>query len=165
MEFNVIKPLSANFTKWSNTLKQFFGKLPTNCLSLFDHLVGLALKGLILRNSLWTWPEGNMNTIPLFFSVFRFTGIVMLQFSIRYLVAKSNNSFKYFTFRSSLRFPTNDCFLFRVRLCWCSGLGTFYSFHMNSYSLQMYWYWHFDGSLVFRSINVLMVVTLRRSFY
>ena len=39
-------PLSANPTKWSNTLKQFVGKLPTNCLSVFDHFVGLALKGL-----------------------------------------------------------------------------------------------------------------------
>ena len=42
----LLNPLSANFTKWSNTLKQFDGKLPTNCLSLFDHFVGLALKGL-----------------------------------------------------------------------------------------------------------------------
>ena len=33
-------------TKWSNTLKQFVGKLPTNCLSVFDHFVILALKGL-----------------------------------------------------------------------------------------------------------------------
>ena len=39
-------PLSANFTESSNTLKQFVGKLPTNCLSLFDHFVGLELKGL-----------------------------------------------------------------------------------------------------------------------
>ena len=30
-------PLSANLTKWSNTLKQFVGNLPTNCLSVFDH--------------------------------------------------------------------------------------------------------------------------------
>ena len=38
---------SANFTKWSNTLKQFVGNLLTNCLSVFDHFVGLAaLKGL-----------------------------------------------------------------------------------------------------------------------
>ena len=36
--------LSTNLTKWSNTLKQFVGNLPTNCLSLFDHFVGLALK-------------------------------------------------------------------------------------------------------------------------
>ena len=33
-------------TKWSNTLKQFVTKLPSNCLSVFDHFVGLALKGL-----------------------------------------------------------------------------------------------------------------------
>ena len=33
-----LNPLSANFTKWSNTLKQ---------LSVFDHFVGLALKWLI----------------------------------------------------------------------------------------------------------------------
>ena len=39
-------PLSANPTKWSNTLKQFFDNLPTNCLSVFDHSVKLALKGL-----------------------------------------------------------------------------------------------------------------------
>ena len=41
-------PLSANPTKWSNTLKQFVGKLPANCLSVFDHFVGFALKGLVL---------------------------------------------------------------------------------------------------------------------
>ena len=43
-----VNPLSANPTKWSNTLKQFVGKLPTNCLNVFDHFVGLALKGLNL---------------------------------------------------------------------------------------------------------------------
>ena len=43
-----LNPLSANITKWSNTLKQFVDKMPTNCLSVFDHFVGLALKGLIL---------------------------------------------------------------------------------------------------------------------
>ena len=42
-----IIPLSANPTKWSNTLKQSVGNLPTNCLSVFDHFVGLALKGLL----------------------------------------------------------------------------------------------------------------------
>ena len=44
-----LNPLSANLTKWSNTLKQFVGKLPANCLSVFDHFVGLALKGLIYQ--------------------------------------------------------------------------------------------------------------------
>ena len=43
---NVVNPLSVNITKWSITLKQFVGRLPTNCLSMFDHFVGLALKGL-----------------------------------------------------------------------------------------------------------------------
>ena len=39
-------PLSAKFIKWSNTLKQIVGKLPTICLSVFDHFSGLAFKGL-----------------------------------------------------------------------------------------------------------------------
>ena len=47
-----INPLSANPTKWPNTLKQFFDKLPTNCLSVFDHFVGLALKGGKLSTSI-----------------------------------------------------------------------------------------------------------------
>ena len=44
----VFNRLSANPTKWSNTLKQFVGKLPTNCLSVFDLFVGVGLKGLKL---------------------------------------------------------------------------------------------------------------------
>ena len=47
-EKNSFSPLNANSTKWSSTLKQFVGKLPTNCLSVFDHFVALALKGLCL---------------------------------------------------------------------------------------------------------------------
>ena len=39
---------SANPTKWSNTFKQFVGSLPTNCLSVFDHFVGLAFEGLMI---------------------------------------------------------------------------------------------------------------------
>ena len=42
-----LNPLSAKFIKWSNTLKQIVGKLPTICLSVFDHFSGLALKGLM----------------------------------------------------------------------------------------------------------------------
>ena len=41
-----INPLSANFPKRSNTPKQFIDKLCTNCLSVFDHFVGMALKEL-----------------------------------------------------------------------------------------------------------------------
>ena len=48
MNLKVINPLSANPTKWSNTLRQFVGRLLTNCFSVFDHFVGLALNGLIV---------------------------------------------------------------------------------------------------------------------
>ena len=46
LSFCFVNPLSENFTKWSNTFKQFVGNLPANRLSVFDHFVGLALKGL-----------------------------------------------------------------------------------------------------------------------
>ena len=38
-----INSLSANPTKWSNTLKKFVGNSPTNGLSVCDHFGGLAL--------------------------------------------------------------------------------------------------------------------------
>ena len=44
---NHISPLNANPEKWSNTLKQIVGNLPTICLSVFDHFMNLALKGLV----------------------------------------------------------------------------------------------------------------------
>ena len=40
---SVVNPLSANPTRWPNTLKQFISSLPMNCLSGFDHFVKLAL--------------------------------------------------------------------------------------------------------------------------
>ena len=43
LKFN---PLNTNPGKWSNTIKQFVGKLPMNCLSMFDFFMGLALEGL-----------------------------------------------------------------------------------------------------------------------
>ena len=46
--FFLFNPLNANPEKWSNTLKQIVGKLPTICLSVFDHFMNLALKGLTL---------------------------------------------------------------------------------------------------------------------
>ena len=36
----VVNPFSTNPTKWSNTLRQFV----SNCLSVFDHFVGLGLQ-------------------------------------------------------------------------------------------------------------------------
>ena len=41
-----LNPLSTNPTKWLYTPKHIVIKLPTNCLSVFDHFVGLELKGL-----------------------------------------------------------------------------------------------------------------------
>ena len=55
-----VNPLSAKLTKWTNTLKQFVGNLPTNCLSLFGHVMGLALKGLNVK----CWRESvNINVV------------------------------------------------------------------------------------------------------
>ena len=45
-----VNTLSANPTKWSNTPKTIRRQEPTNCLSVFDHFGGLALKGLIVSN-------------------------------------------------------------------------------------------------------------------
>ena len=73
-----VNPLNANPTKRSNTLKQFVGKLPTNCLSMLDHFVGLALKGLMqcylmilsqilllqfLTDKWWIWTSIKYNLI------------------------------------------------------------------------------------------------------
>ena len=44
--WTIVNPSSANPTKWPSTLKQLVGILPKNYLSVFDHFVGLALKGL-----------------------------------------------------------------------------------------------------------------------
>ena len=49
MELYIFNPLSTHFSKWSNTLKQFVGNLPTNFWSVFGHFVGLALKRLALQ--------------------------------------------------------------------------------------------------------------------
>ena len=56
-------PLSANFTKWSNTLKQFVNSLLTNCLSVSDHIKELVLKGLIYRKLIWSWSVQDVRLI------------------------------------------------------------------------------------------------------
>ena len=53
----VVNPWSANLTKWSNTLKQVLGNLPMNCLSVFDHFMGLALKGFTIFANVWLGSE------------------------------------------------------------------------------------------------------------
>ena len=49
-----LKLFSSNPAKRSNTLKQC-RLLPTNCLGVFDHFVGLALKGSIGKFVVITW--------------------------------------------------------------------------------------------------------------
>ena len=44
----ITNSLSTNPTKWSNT-QTIRWLLPTNCLGVFDHVVGLAFKGLIIK--------------------------------------------------------------------------------------------------------------------
>ena len=44
--YTSLTPISANIKKWSNTLKQFVGKLATYCLTVLDLFMGLPLKGL-----------------------------------------------------------------------------------------------------------------------
>ena len=50
-----LNPLSANFTKCSNKMVKFGSKLQKNCLSVFDHFVGLALKGLRCLNQIFRY--------------------------------------------------------------------------------------------------------------
>ena len=54
MERWIFNSLSANPTKWSNT-QAIRWLLPTNFLSVFNHFVGLAPKGLNLILILDTW--------------------------------------------------------------------------------------------------------------
>ena len=54
---NDITPLSANPTKWLNTLKQFVGSILTNCLSVFDHFVKLVHKELKTHIVLYVYQE------------------------------------------------------------------------------------------------------------
>ena len=65
--------LSANLTEWSNALKTISRQQPTtNCSSVFDHFVGLALKGLrrgdVLKK-LWLTFQRPLNDIKSSFYV------------------------------------------------------------------------------------------------
>ena len=65
-----INPLNANPEKWSNTLKQIVGNLPTICLSVFDHFMNLALKGLNLYRHnhcfcLFSGEKGSLNSFTI----------------------------------------------------------------------------------------------------
>ena len=55
----IFNSLSANPEKWSNTLKQIVRNLLTICLSVFDHFMNLALKGLtpLLTVAIFLFPD------------------------------------------------------------------------------------------------------------
>ena len=65
VKLNLLNHLYANPTKWPNTHKQFVGKLPTNCLSVFDHFVKLALKGLIYCTKIYNKATIYVNVLKL----------------------------------------------------------------------------------------------------
>ena len=65
----ILNPLSANFIKWSNTVKQFVGNLPTNCLTVFDHFMGLVLKRLKCSGYYFTWYNHKMLISSRMFSI------------------------------------------------------------------------------------------------
>ena len=50
LKVKLLTLFSANPTKWPNTFKQFDCNLATNCMSMFDHFVGLTLEGLTAYN-------------------------------------------------------------------------------------------------------------------
>ena len=58
---SIFNEYSGNLTKWSNILKRFVGNLPKKCLSVFDHFVGLPLKGLSWRSEAFS--EGGQGLI------------------------------------------------------------------------------------------------------
>ena len=93
-----VNPLSANPKKWSNTLKQFAGNSPTNCLSVFDHFLILGLKWLTVTSPkvvVWQRPEyasvilarGQTNISEINFRYFDYTAQKM-KFSIKNLLSK-----------------------------------------------------------------------------
>ena len=80
LEFWVTYPLSANPTKWSNTLKQFVG----NCLSVSDHFVKLVLSGLRSKyTKIWKNKQTNKQTNN--------SPILIRYFTKSYLSFSSNN--------------------------------------------------------------------------
>ena len=76
----MVNLLSANPEKWSNTLKQIVGNLPTICLSVFDHFMNLALKGLNIypkniTSRVIILLKPSLHTTGLKFLIFRFSMI------------------------------------------------------------------------------------------
>ena len=64
LSLNLLNPFSVTFTKWSNTLKQFVSNSLTNCLSVFGHFVGLALKELKCMTDCFHISSALRNLVP-----------------------------------------------------------------------------------------------------
>ena len=98
---NVLNPLRANPTKRPNTLKQFVGKLTTNCLSMFHHFLKDCNHILIWRLTLviaWVkelGPGGKIN------EDFCFKPLYNLHNSVSYFIIK-NCSNKFFDILNSV---------------------------------------------------------------
>ena len=100
-----VKPLSANPTKWSNTLKQFVSNSQWIAW-VFDHFVGLTLKGLKLQHK---WVAANHDKKSFFpkmshrFSTFTESQCIWSAFRRnKHFWAPYKARYKEFSFESSL---------------------------------------------------------------
>ena len=78
--YNSFNPLSANPTKWSQHIQTICQQQPMNCLSVFDHFVGLALKVLInslnINRYYWLW-NGRLFACSKYLLLFQWHWIIL----------------------------------------------------------------------------------------
>ena len=82
-------PLSANGTKWSNTFKQLIGNLSTNCLSAFDHFVGVGFKGLKFWYTYVLFNNESFNALVSWLSDSLQTAAMSMSFEYRFSVMRN----------------------------------------------------------------------------
>ena len=95
-----LNPFSANFTKWSNTLKQFVGNLSTNCLSVFDHIMELALKGLNGMSFKKLTSNLSNNSLYLLFAIL--LSLIYFNYTFEYIIYLCNSWIHLVTYFSSV---------------------------------------------------------------
>ena len=86
--FQVIKPLSANPTEWSNTLKQSVGNLLTNCLSVFDPFVGWSFWLFLQQSRFSCSSKAELLSILDSQELFRMTALYRIFINIRPCIRK-----------------------------------------------------------------------------
>ena len=74
-----INPVSANPTKWSNTLKQFVSN-SRRIAWMFDHFVGLKLKGFKNSSDYLHFPE--ILTVPTVYIIITFLHLACYNFFV-----------------------------------------------------------------------------------